>query len=79
MDCDHFVAQTLPLDMDAQQALDSCGLDKDSTSQLTLLSDDVYAEGLARIRRDIERARGRGRPLRLTANLHLYATVARRP
>lgn len=58
------------------EALASGVLERGFTSELTILSDEAYAEGIERIRRaDAERA-ARGSALELVTDLHLYATVA---
>jgi hypothetical protein len=43
------------------------------------LSDAEYEAGLAAIRADLERARGRGEELILTTDVYLYATFAIAP
>lgn len=74
--CETVCAQHTPVRVAAQEALDSGRLAKHSTSQLTLLSDDEYAGGMTRLRRDIAGARARGREHMLEADLRIFATTA---
>jgi ubiquinone/menaquinone biosynthesis C-methylase UbiE len=67
----------LPVSLDARQALAGGRLDKSSTSQLALLSDERYEEGMRQLRRDIEAAASRGETLAVGADLRLWATSAR--
>ena len=50
-------------------------LDKTFTSQLTILTDEEYQEGINRIRQDIEAAEVRGEQLDLVGDLRLFATI----
>ena len=50
-------------------------ISKNSTSQLALLSDEEYAEGLSRIRRDIRVAEAEGTRLDVGVDLRIYATI----
>jgi ubiquinone/menaquinone biosynthesis C-methylase UbiE len=59
-------------------ALRSPMLRKDGTSQLALLSDDAYEEGILAIRRDAESAGAAGKDLVLETDLELMATLATR-
>ena len=51
-------------------------LQKNGTSQLTLLSDEAYAAGLARIRRDLDEAEARGETLKFEIDIWMTAIVA---
>ncbi len=77
-DCDSFEAQHLDFQVPAREALAHGRLDRSVTSQLSLLTDAEYEDGLERIRRDIAREEARGRSLPLIVDLHLYATVGMR-
>lgn len=47
---------------------------KESTSQLTLLEDDEYMEGIQAIRSAVQQAAAAGEDLQLRTDLCLYAT-----
>jgi hypothetical protein len=49
------------------------------TSQLGVLTDAEYRQGIDRIREEVESADGRGESLYLSADLRLYATVGAVP
>ena len=68
-------AQHIVYRIPAREAIDHGHLAKTSTSQLALLSDDEYVQGIRQIQRDIERAETRNEVLTLSADLRLYATV----
>jgi ubiquinone/menaquinone biosynthesis C-methylase UbiE len=59
----------------AREALEQGRLDKAATSQLSVLTDVEYQQGIQRIRADIQRAEGRGQTLFLTADLRLDGTT----
>jgi ubiquinone/menaquinone biosynthesis C-methylase UbiE len=63
----------------ADQALASPMMRRDGTSQLALLSDAAYREGIERIRAAMVREEAEGRVLHLEADLQLFATKGRRP
>ena len=71
--------QHLPARLSARSALDDGTLAKHTRSQLALLSDDQYEEGLDRIRMALRDADTRGETLTLTADLRLYGTYATAP
>ena len=71
-----FVAQHTSRRWPASEVLASGRLAKHSTSQLIILSDDEYADGIARIEREAEEARLRGETLILVSDLHLFGTRA---
>lgn len=73
------VAQHVAIRMPAREAIDTGHVDKRSTSQLAILSEQEYASGLARLERDCGVAESRGETLVLETDLRLYATYARMP
>jgi ubiquinone/menaquinone biosynthesis C-methylase UbiE len=72
-------AQHLADSVSAATALAGGRLDKASTSQLAVLSDARYQDGMRRLRRDIEAAAQRGDELMVGADLRLWATSAQLP
>lgn len=70
-----FAAMHAPVRTPARDALDSGGLDRAATSQLTLLSSQAYSDGIARIWQQIWDAEDRGDTFHVYADLTLYATV----
>jgi ubiquinone/menaquinone biosynthesis C-methylase UbiE len=76
VDCVTEVAERIVFDRSARECLDRNLLAKESTSQLSLLSDEQYQRGIDRIRRDLVAAETAGESLHLTADLRLYATTA---
>jgi SAM-dependent methyltransferase len=60
----------------ARGALGQGRLDKAATSQLSVLTDEEYRQGLQRIHTAIQRAEEEGQTLFLTADLRLYGTTA---
>jgi SAM-dependent methyltransferase len=60
----------------AREALEQGRLEKASTSQLSVLTDAEYRQGIQRIHADIQRAEEGGQTLFLTADLRLYGTTA---
>lgn len=63
----------------AEEYLASPAFHRHATSQLSLLTDDEFDEGVARIRRDIRIGEASGEPAILTADLQLYMTVGTKP
>ncbi|MEP7358143.1 MAG: class I SAM-dependent methyltransferase [Anaerolineales bacterium] len=51
-------------------------LQKNGTSQLTLLSDEAYAAGRARLARDLDEAESRGETMRFETDIWMTAVVA---
>jgi hypothetical protein len=78
-DCVTREIQHLPARLGARAALERGRLDKGATSQLGVLTDEEYRQGVARIREAIESAEARGESLYLSADLRLYATVGAVP
>lgn len=74
-DCRSEVAEHLAVDAEAETALDAGRVDKRTTSQLAVLTDEEYARGLRAIRADVAAARARGEELRLSLDLRLWATM----
>jgi hypothetical protein len=60
----------------AREALSSGLLQKTMVSQLTLLTDAKYQEGIERIRQGLQDAESRGEPFMLTVDLRFYETTA---
>jgi ubiquinone/menaquinone biosynthesis C-methylase UbiE len=71
--------QHLPTRLSAGPALDGGRLARHMTSQLAVLNEEQYQEGLQRIRAAVREADARGETLWLTADLRLYATYATAP
>ncbi len=75
-DCHSEIALHMPMRLPARAALESGRLDKTTTSQLSVLSDDEYRAGIRRLVGDIEAAEAAGETLEIGADLRLYATTA---
>jgi ubiquinone/menaquinone biosynthesis C-methylase UbiE len=71
--------QHLPVRLAAREALEAGRLDKSATSQLSVLTDEEYRQGIDRVREAIESAEVRGESVCLTADLRLYATFGAVP
>jgi len=54
-------------------------LDKSATSQLSVLTDEEYRQGIDRVREAVESAEVRGESLCLSADLRLYGTFGAVP
>jgi ubiquinone/menaquinone biosynthesis C-methylase UbiE len=78
-DCTTRVIQHLTVRLDARTALQQGRLDKSVTSQLGVLTDEEYRQGIARVREALDSAEVRGEPLYLRADLRLHATVGAVP
>jgi SAM-dependent methyltransferase len=61
--------------MPAQRAFDRGLVDRSFSSQLTVLSDEEFDAGVARIREAMKEAEQRGDELQLISELHLYAVT----
>jgi ubiquinone/menaquinone biosynthesis C-methylase UbiE len=59
----------------AREAFAQGRLEKAATSQLSVLADEEYEQGIQRIQDDIQRAEAQGQTLFLTADLRLYGTT----
>jgi SAM-dependent methyltransferase len=66
----------MPLQMSARLALETGRLAKTTTSQLAVLTDEEYDEGIGHLMRDIEINEARHKSLTIGADLRLYATTA---
>jgi ubiquinone/menaquinone biosynthesis C-methylase UbiE len=64
------------LQISARLALETGRLAKTTTSQLTVLTDDEYNEGIRKLMRDIEIDEAQHKVLTIGADLRLYATTA---
>ena len=71
------VAQHLPAREPARDYLESPAFHRHCTSQLALLSDSAFDDGVARIGDLIRQGDERGSPAVLTADLRLYLTTGR--
>jgi ubiquinone/menaquinone biosynthesis C-methylase UbiE len=78
-DCVTREIQHLPVRFVARAALEQGRLDKSATSQLSVLTDDEYRQGIDRIREAIASSEARGESLYLSADLRLYATFGAVP
>ena len=78
-DCVTREVQHLPVRLDARAALEQGRLGKCVTSQLSLLTDAEYRQGLDRVREAAASAEDRGESLYLHADLRLYATFGTLP
>ena len=71
--------QHLPVRLEARAALAQGRLEKSATSQLGVLTDEEYRQGVDRIREAVESAEAQGESLYLCADLRLYATFGAVP
>jgi ubiquinone/menaquinone biosynthesis C-methylase UbiE len=78
-DCVTREIQHLPVRLGARAALEQGRLDKSVTSQLSVLTDEEYRQGVARVRQAVASAEARGESLHLSADLRLYATFSAVP
>jgi len=78
-DCVTREIQHLPVRLAAPAALERGRLDKSATSQLAVLTDEEYRQGIDRVREAVESAEVRGESLCLSADLRLYATFGAVP
>ncbi len=74
VDCATAVAQRIRVERPAAELLASGALARASTSQLALLTEAEYRQGVERIREEIALAERRGETLHLVADLDLHAT-----
>ena len=78
-DCDTREVQHLPVRLSARTAIERGRLDQGMTSQLSMLTEEQYQQGIDRIRKGVESAEASGRTLYLTADLRLYAAFGSVP
>jgi ubiquinone/menaquinone biosynthesis C-methylase UbiE len=78
-DCVTREIQHMPVRFAARAALEQGRLDKSATSQLSVLTDEEYRQGIDRIREAIASAETRSESLYLSADLRLYATFGAVP
>lgn len=76
INCNTIEALHMPVKLSARSALQSGRLEKTTTSQLTILTDEEYNEGLNRLIKDIELKEAQHKDLTIGADLRLYATTA---
>jgi len=74
-DCSTTVVDRLVVKLPARSSLEDGLLTKEVTSQLSLLTDAEYEDGVARIWRAIEEAEARGDELFLESDLRIWATA----
>ncbi len=73
-DCRSEVVEHLLFRMEGRKVLEEDRLSKRSTSQLALLSDDAYGQGIERVRRAVADADARGETCWFEVDLRLFAT-----
>ncbi len=73
------LAQRMSRVVEARPYLERGAAAKHVTSQLALLTEEAYVEGMASVWSDVRRAEAQGSALTLRADLHIYATSARVP
>ena len=78
-DCVTREIQHMPIRFRAREALEQGRLDRSATSQLRVLTDEEYRQGIDRVREAMESAEIRGESLYLSADLRLYATFGAVP
>ena len=76
INCRTIEALHMPIKLSARSALQSGRLEKTTTSQLTVLTDEEYNAGLSRLIKDIELKEAQHKELTIVADLRLYATTA---
>lgn len=76
INCNTIEALHMPVKLSARSALQSGRLEKNTTSQLTILTDEEYKEGLRHLVKDIELKATQHEDLMIWADLRLYATTA---
>ena len=79
VDCSTHEVQHLPVRLNARTAFAQGRLDRDATSQLSVLTDEQYRHGIERLQRAIEAAEEAGQTLDIRADLRLYATFGTAP
>ena len=67
------------LQLPAREILAQGRLEKAATSQLTVLTDEEYLQGMQSLEEDVQRAERKGETLLLTADLCLYGTYGSVP
>ena len=76
INCTTVEALHMPVRLSARSALQGGRLEKTTTSQLTVLTDEEYNAGLSRLIGDIELKEAQHKELIIVADLRLYATTA---
>jgi ubiquinone/menaquinone biosynthesis C-methylase UbiE len=74
-DCATSEAQHTPWQMPARTAFEIGRQDKTYTSQLTVLNDDEYSQGINHLVKQIESSEDEGSSLTISADLRVYATI----
>lgn len=73
------IAERIQRCLSAAEALRSPFLQKEGTSQLALLTEEVYTEGIRRIKADLLRAQAAGRTLEYRVDISLAVVTGRAP
>lgn len=73
------IAERMRRSLPWREALRSHFLQKDGTSQLALLTDEAYAEGIRRVEADLLRAEEGGRTLEYVVDISLAVVTGRAP
>ncbi len=73
--CEVIEVEHIEAKMTAQTAREAGLFSRGFTSQLTILSDTEYENGLLRLQKGIEAANSAGEDLLLTTDLRLYAVI----
>lgn len=76
INCKTIEALHMPVKLSARSALQSGRLAKNTTSQLTILTDEEYNARISRLIKDIELKEAQHKDLTIGADLRLYATTA---
>jgi len=76
INCNTIETLHIPVKLSARSALQSGRLEKNTTSQLTILTEEEYNAGLSRLVKDIELKENQHEDLMIGADLRLYATTA---
>lgn len=77
LECITVEAQHTPWQMPAREAFKIGRLEKTYTSQLTVLSDEEYNQGIDCLVKKLESAEAEGDALTISADLRLYATMGK--
>ncbi|MBU4260957.1 MAG: methyltransferase domain-containing protein [Proteobacteria bacterium] len=77
--CEHLCGARLQQDFAGEEVFHDPILQKDGASQLSLLSDDEFAAGMARIRAALDRAAAGAREIIFPAHISLPAVIGLKP
>ena len=73
------IAEQIGHSLSGQAALESPFLEKEGTSQLSLLTDEAYQAGLERIKPYLEKTQNAGEPLEFKVDISLALVTGRAP